>query len=88
MTLPASKPASTRRDAAHVGQEGDQLVHLGRKGLRPRLPLRVAGEQVGIVLLQHAGAGAGRRDDVVEALEGLDHLLARSRALSARSPEL
>ena len=40
--------------------------------------LGLAGEQLGIVLDQHAAAGAARRDDVVAILERLDRL-ARQR---------
>ena len=36
--------------------------------------VRLVGEQLGIMLADHAGAGAGRRDDIVEAVEGRDDL--------------
>src|SRR4029453_4511424 len=35
---------------------------------------RIVGEKAGVVQLEHAGAGAGGRHDIVETLEGLDHL--------------
>ncbi len=36
--------------------------------------LRLVGEQLRIMLADHAGAGAGRGDDIVEAVEGGDDL--------------
>ena len=64
--------------AAHVDEEADQLVRLGGKGIRPGCPRRVVAEQGGVVRVQHPGARAGRRHDVVEILEGRDGL-ARDR---------
>src|SRR4029453_14929012 len=60
-----------------------QLETLGAETFRPFGELRIAGEQARIVQLEYAGAGAGGRDDIVEALEGLDYLAGdRDGALS------
>ena len=63
-----------RRHAAHIDQKADQFEHLGGKRHRAILPSRVVGEQLGVVHLQHPGARAGRRHDVVVRLERRDHL--------------
>ena len=63
-----------RLDAAHVGEEADQLEGArGQVAGRGAVGRRFV-EQRRIVLLQHAGAGAGRRHDVVVAGEGGDRL--------------
>ncbi len=77
------KPGRNAGRAAHVDQEADQLVHLGGKGNGARLPLRIALEQAGIVLLQHAGAGARGRDDIVVVLEGADGVLGDGASVGA-----
>ena len=67
-----------RRDAANVDEEADQLERARRKVARRGAVGRSFIEQQGIVLLQHAGAGAGRHDDIVEAGEGIEQA-ARNR---------
>ena len=67
-----------RGDLQHIGQEADQLEAARRQLLRARPHLWIILEQHRIMLAQHARAGAGRRNDIVEALERLDHL-ARDR---------
>jgi hypothetical protein len=61
-------------ETAHVGQERHQLMGARRQGLRPGSEARILVEQGGIVVLDHAGAGARGRDHVVEALESRDHV--------------
>ena len=61
-------------DAQDVDEEADQFVRLLGEALGPRRELGLAGEQVGIMLDQHAAARAARRDDVVAVLERLDRL--------------
>ena len=64
-----------RRDpghASHVGEKRDQLMGLGRERAGARFPFRVAGEQLGVMDADHPGARAGRRDHVIERLEGGD----------------
>jgi hypothetical protein len=60
--------------AAHIDEERDELV--GARGEFPRLREagRLVGEQFRVMQLDHAGAGAGRRDDVIIAGEGSDGL--------------
>ena len=49
-------------------------MHLGAERRRPSLPGRIVLQQLGVVQLQHAGAGARRRHHVVVGLEGGDRL--------------
>ena len=59
----------------HVGKEGgDQLEGAARQVIRRCTHLGIAGKERGIMLLQHAGAGARRRHHVIEAGEGGDYL--------------
>jgi hypothetical protein len=60
-------------DAPYVHQEGDQLVGPAGQVGGGRAPRRIVLEQGRIVLLDHRGAGARRRDDMVVAGEGVDH---------------
>ncbi len=62
-------------DAEHVDQEARQLIGLRRQRVGFGQPVRIVGEELGIVHLDHAGAGAGGRDHVVEAAEALDDAL-------------
>ena len=64
----------------HVGQERHQLMTL--RGERPGAGgvSAVAVEQRRIVDPQHAGARAGRGDDVIEALERLPWAWARRKS--------
>ena len=71
----------------HIDEEADQLVAFVGEALGLRRQVRLVGEQLGIVLGEHAGAGAARRDDIVAIGEGVDRL-ARDRLGVARSPEL
>ncbi len=70
-------------DAHHVGQEGHELVGAGGQLLRLGQHVGIVGEELGIVALDHAGAGAGGRDDVVVAREGPDHLRGDGRGGAA-----
>ena len=54
-------------DAEHVDEEAHQLVAFGGEGVGLDRHVGLVGEQFGIVLGEHAGAGAARRDDVVAA---------------------
>ena len=69
-------------DPAHVGQEAHQLVGLCSEPLRARLPVRLVGEKRRIMLLDHAGAGAGGRDHIVVAFEGGDHAFRDRRGVT------
>ena len=53
-------------DLQHVDEKGHQLKRLRGECVGTRAPVRVAGEQFRIMRLQHAGAGARRRNDIVE----------------------
>jgi hypothetical protein len=63
------------RNAEDIDQERDELVGLRRERIRARQPVGIAVKELGIVHLEHAGAGAGRRDHVVVRRESVDHLL-------------
>ena len=66
------EPGGDLAHAEHIGEEARQLMGAIGKRLRPCVPVGAGGEQPGIVLAQHPGAGPGRRDDVVEGFERLD----------------
>ena len=55
-------------------QKADDLMTAIRKGLCLTAPMRIGGKESRIMLLEHAGAGARRCDDVLEAFESGDHL--------------
>ena len=82
------RPRKARRDggdAEHVDEEARQLEGPAGELVRARRPVRVVHEKLGIVHLDHAGARARRRDDVIEAAEALDDTLgevARRRAIA------
>ncbi len=61
-------------DAHDVDQEADQFVRFFREPLGPLGEIRLAREQVGIVLDEHAAARPARRDHIVAVLERLDRL--------------
>src|SRR6185312_4871685 len=63
---------------AHIGEEGDELVSALREMLGTLEQRRLVGEELGVMFLDHAAAGAGRHHDIVEALERIDDL-ARDR---------
>ena len=84
MTVP-SKAASTLVTPQHVDQEARELIGLGGQHIGLGAPVRIVREQLRIMRLDHAGAGAGRRDHVVVAVEGVDHLhrqIARGAAVA------
>ena len=56
-----------------IDEEAEKLVSLRPQCLGPLPPGLVAGERLREMGLDHAGAGARWRHDVVERLEGLDH---------------
>ncbi len=58
----------------HVDQKRRELEALGGERSGALGEIRILGEKARIVEPQHAGAGAGWRHDIVESLEGLDHL--------------
>ena len=82
----ARRPSRTAED---VGEESSRARRLRSASACARpLPAGAGGEEPGIVLAQHPGAGPGRRDDVVERLERLDGAL-RDRPVRCReSPPL
>ena len=66
-----------RRDLRHaepVDQKAHELEALGGEGDGLDRHIRLVGEQLGIVLGQHAGAGAAGRDDIIAVGEGFDGL--------------
>ncbi len=58
-----------------VGEEFGQLVHAPGEPLDAGPQARRIREQLGVVRLDHPGAGAGRRDEVLAALELGQHFL-------------
>ena len=64
--------------AAHIDEKRHQLVGAGRQFLRLCEDRRLIREHLGVMDFDHAGAGAGRRDDIVVAGESGDDL-ARDR---------
>ena len=67
----------------------DQLVGLARRAhRRARATFGSSANSSGIVRLDHAGAGAGRRHDVIVGLEGRRSPARRCARVVARSPEL
>lgn len=60
--------------AQNIGEEGDQFEGLARELFRPHREARIVGEQFGIMFGDHPAAGARGDDDIIIALEGLDHL--------------
>ena len=69
-----AKRAADFLDAEHIGQKTDQLEGLGGEAPSALAEPRIVGEQFGVMLDHHAGAGAGRRDDIIERLERRHHL--------------
>ena len=59
---------------AYVGEEGDEFVAAFGQFARPVVPGGVGCQQRRVVFAQHAGAGAGRCDDVIKGLERRNHL--------------
>ena len=67
----------------HLDQELGELIGLRRQERGgARGPAASSGEQLRIMALDHAAAGARRRHHVVVALEGGDHLRAMERAFA------
>ena len=61
-------------DPHHAGEESDQLEAARGDIAGARRHVRIVLEQHRIMLAQHAGARAGRRDDIIIALKRLDDL--------------
>ncbi|KGD58099.1 hypothetical protein DP49_5025 [Burkholderia pseudomallei] len=60
------------RPAEHVDEKARQLVRARGKPLGARPPGGIVREQIRVVVAQRADARAGRRDDIVVALERFD----------------
>ena len=76
-----------RLDAQHIDQERHQFVGAVLQMGGALRPFRLVGEQLAVMLLDHAGARPAGSHHVVENLERLDHVAGDVLA-SALSPEL
>ena len=71
---PAFPPCRHRLHPADVDEEGDKLPAALGETPRPRQDPGITGEELRIVNADHPGARAGGSDDMVVALECVEHL--------------
>ena len=63
-----------RLEPAHIDEEAQQLECLRGEVFGAVAPVRITGEKLGILHLDHGGAGAGGRDEIIVTFESLDGL--------------